>query len=53
MLLGISEDYAIDALLEYDVEPTISTYEFAMNLNNKANAFLIFLLLILKTKVIL
>ncbi|EEH98918.1 alanine racemase [Clostridium tertium] len=38
MLLGISEDYAIDALLEYDVEPTISTYEFAMNLNNKANA---------------
>lgn len=38
MLLGISEDYAIDALLEYDVEPTISTYEFAMNLNNKAKA---------------
>jgi alanine racemase len=38
MLLGISEDYAIDALLEYDVEPTISTYEFDMNLNNKANA---------------
>lgn len=38
MLLGISEDYAIDALLEYDIEPTISTYEFAMNLNNKANA---------------
>lgn len=38
ILLGISEDYAIDALLEYDVEPTISTYEFAMNLNNKAKA---------------
>lgn len=38
MLLGISEDYAIDALLEYDVEPTISTYEFAINLNNKAKA---------------
>ncbi|MGV2643822.1 alanine racemase, partial [Clostridium perfringens] len=38
MLLGISENYAIDALLEYDVEPTVSSYEFAINLNNKARA---------------
>ncbi|WP_322395001.1 alanine racemase, partial [Clostridium perfringens] len=38
MLLGISENYAIDALLEYDVEPTVSSYEFAINLNNKAKA---------------
>lgn len=36
MLLGISENYAIDALLDYDVEPTISSYEFALNLNSKA-----------------
>ena len=36
MLLGISESYAIDAILEHDVEPTISSYEFAVNLNNKA-----------------
>lgn len=36
MLLGISENYSIDSILEHDVEPTISSYDFAVNLNNKA-----------------
>lgn len=36
MLLGISEDFAIDALINYDVEPTVSTLHFAKNLNEKA-----------------
>ena len=29
MLLGISENYAIDSIIKYDVEPTISTLSFA------------------------
>ncbi len=36
MLLGISEDYAIDSLIKYKVEPTISTLEFANKLNSRA-----------------
>ena len=36
MLLGISEDFAIDELIKQDVEPTISTLKFAINLNDKA-----------------
>lgn len=36
MLLGISENYAIDSIIKYDVEPTISTLNFAKELNNKA-----------------
>ena len=36
MLLGISEDYAIDSLIEYNVEPTVSTFSFAEKLNSKA-----------------
>lgn len=35
MLLGISEDYAIDSIIEYNVEPTISSYSFAFKLNEK------------------
>ena len=38
MLLGISEDYAIDSLIEYNVEPTVSTFSFAEKLNSKAVA---------------
>ena len=36
MLLGISEDYAIDSILKYNVEPTVSSYSFAFKLNEKA-----------------
>ena len=36
MLLGISEDYAIDSLIRYNVEPTVSSLEFAKKLNSKA-----------------
>ena len=36
MLLGISEDFAIDELINYNVEPTVSTLHFANNLNEKA-----------------
>lgn len=36
MLLGISEDFAIDELINYDVEPTVSTLHFAKNLNKSA-----------------
>jgi len=36
MLLGISEDYSIDALIKYNVEPTVSTLCFAEKLNEKA-----------------
>ena len=36
MLLGISEDYAIDSLIQYNVEPTVSSLEFAKKLNSKA-----------------
>lgn len=36
MLLGISEDYAIDSLIQYDVEPTVSSLDFAKKLNSKA-----------------
>ena len=36
MLLGISEDYAIDSILKYNVEPTVSSYNFAFKLNEKA-----------------
>lgn len=36
MLLGVSEDYAIDSIIKYDVEPTVSSYSFAVKLNKKA-----------------
>jgi len=36
MLLGISEIYAIDSILKYNVEATISSLEFAEALNEKA-----------------
>ena len=36
MLLGVSEDFAIDHLIDYDVEPTVSTLHFAKNLNEAA-----------------
>lgn len=36
MLLGISEDYAINSIIEYNVEPTVSSYNFAFKLNEKA-----------------
>ena len=36
MLLGISEDYAINSIIEYNIEPTISSYSFAFKLNEKA-----------------
>ena len=36
MLLGVSEDFAIDNLIDYDVEPTVSTLHFAKNLNESA-----------------
>lgn len=36
MLLGISEDYAIDSLIQYNVEPTVSSLKFAKKLNSKA-----------------
>lgn len=36
MLLGISEDYAIDSLIQYNVEPTVSSLKFAKKLNFKA-----------------
>lgn len=36
MLLGISEDLAINELINYNVEPTVSTLHFAKNLNESA-----------------
>lgn len=36
MLLGISEIYAIDSILKYNIEATISSLEFAEALNEKA-----------------
>ena len=36
MLLGISEEFAIDELINYNVEPTVSTLHFANILNEKA-----------------
>ena len=36
MLLGVSEDFAIEHLIDYDVEPTVSTLHFAQNLNEAA-----------------
>ena len=36
MLLGISENYAIDSIINYEVEPTISSLNFAKELNNRA-----------------
>ncbi|MDV4152646.1 alanine racemase [Clostridium sp. AL.422] len=36
MLLGISEEFAIAELINYDVEPTVSTLHFANKLNEKA-----------------
>ena len=39
MLLGISEDYAIDSIIDYNVEPTVSSYSFALKLNEKAKEF--------------
>lgn len=36
MILGVSEEFAIDAIINYDMEPTISSLEFANTLNNKA-----------------
>ncbi len=38
MLLGISEEFAIDSLLNYDVEPTVSTLHFAEKLNETAKS---------------
>lgn len=38
MLLGISENYAIDSIIKYDVEPTISTLSFSKELNKRAIA---------------
>jgi alanine racemase len=38
MILGISEDYAIDSILKYNVEPTVSTVNFAKKLNEKARS---------------
>lgn len=38
MILGISEEYAIDSILKYNVEPTVSTVNFAEKLNEKAKA---------------
>ena len=35
MLLGISENFAINEIINYDVEPTVSSYEFAKELNEK------------------
>lgn len=36
MILGLSEEYAIDSILKYNVEPTVSTVSFANKLNEKA-----------------
>ncbi|GAB6169487.1 alanine racemase [Clostridium carnis] len=36
MILGISEDIAIDSIINYSMEPTVSSYEFAYNLNKRA-----------------
>lgn len=36
MILGISEIYAIDSILKYNIEPTISSLDFALELNKKA-----------------
>lgn len=36
MILGISESYAMDSILKYNIEPTISSLEFALELNKKA-----------------
>lgn len=36
MILGLSEKYAIDSILKYNVEPTVSTVNFAEKLNEKA-----------------
>lgn len=38
MILGVTESFAIDAVIEHDVETTVSTYEFAKALNEKALA---------------
>ena len=38
MILGISEEYAIDSILKYNVEPTVSTVNFTKKLNEKAKA---------------
>lgn len=38
MLLGISENYAIDSIIKYNVEPTISTLSFSKELNKRAIA---------------
>ncbi|WP_300386787.1 alanine racemase [Clostridium sp.] len=38
MILGISEEYAIDSILKYNVEPTVSTLNFTKILNEKAKA---------------
>lgn len=39
MILGLSEEYAIDSILKYNVEPTVSTLNFAKKLNEKAKSF--------------
>lgn len=36
LLLGISLDSTIDSLLKYNIEPTISSYDFAFKLNKRA-----------------
>ena len=36
MLLGISEEFAIDELINHNVEPTVSTLKFAEKLNESA-----------------
>ena len=36
MLLGISEEFAIDELINHNVEPTVSTLKFAKKLNESA-----------------
>lgn len=38
MILGISEEYAIDSILKYNFEPTVSTVNFAKKLNEKAKS---------------
>lgn len=36
MILGVSEELAIDAIINYNMEPTVSSLDFAYTLNNKA-----------------
>lgn len=36
MILGISIDTAIQSILKYNIEPTVSSYEFAYKLNQEA-----------------